>query len=128
MSLSAAGGFALIDRLLAALGLIRENRRLQSERIDKALYALYMALNETRSYVSSLNRGMPRNSEKECAIARLWSDASVPLRTIDRDLAERCFIKSGYWLEPDTWSELMIKEQRIGLTQVLKSTRNLLMG
>lgn len=128
MSLSAAGGFALIDRLLAALGLIRENRRLQSERIDKALYALYMALNETRSYVSSLNRGMPRNSEKEYAIARLWSDASVPLRTIDRDLAERCFIKSGYWLEPDTWSELMIKEQRIGLTQVLKSTRNLLMG
>ncbi len=120
--------FAIFDRLLAAIGLIRENQKLKGERIDKALYALYAALNETKDYVYSLNRGIQRNREREYAIAKLWSDASVPLRTIDRDLAERCFIKSGYWLEPDTWSELMIKKKRIGLNQVLKSTRDLLMG
>jgi hypothetical protein len=119
--------FAIFDRLLAALGLIREDRKRRTERTDQALYALYTALNETKAYLNLLDSGKKRNRRKEWAIAKLWHDASVPLRNIDRDLAERCFIKGSYWLEPDTWTNLMIKKKRIGLDQVLKSTRNLLM-
>ena len=119
--------FAIFDRLLAALGLIRESRKQRTERIDESLYALYTALNETKAYLSLLDSGKKRNRKKEWAIAKLWYDASVPLRKIDRDLAERCFIKGSYWLEPDTWTGLMVKKKRIGLDQVLKSTRNLLM-
>jgi hypothetical protein len=119
--------FAIFDRFLAALGLIRENRKYRTERVDKALYALYAALSETKSYLSLLDSGKKRNREKEWAIAKLWHNASVPLRNIDRDLANRCFIKGSFWLEPDTWTTLMIREKRIGLDQVFESTRDLLM-
>lgn len=117
----------IFDRMLAAVGLIRANKKERSERTDQALYALYTALNETKAYMSYLESGKKRNRKREFAIARLWHDASVPLRTVDRDLARRCFIKGSYWLEPDTWSELMINRKRIGLNQVIESIRDLLM-
>lgn len=119
--------FAIFDRCLAALGLIRERRKYKNKRIDQALYALYAALNETKSYIQHLDSGKRRNRKREWAIAKLWHDASIPLRDIDRDLAERCFIKGSYWLEPDTWTDVMIKKKRIKLDQVMKSTRSLLM-
>jgi len=119
--------FAIFDRFLAALGLIREGRRYRNERTDNALYALYTALNETKSYIETLDAGKRRSRKTEWAIAKLWHDASVPLRDIDPDLSNRCFLKGSYWLEPDTWTNVMIKKRRIKLDQVLKSTRKLLL-
>jgi hypothetical protein len=119
--------FAVFDRCLAALGLIRDSRKQRNEKIDQALYALYTALNETKAYIDDLDSGKKRNRKREWAIAKLWHDASVPLRGIDRDLAERCFIKGSFWLEPDTWTDVMIKRKRIKLDQVMRSTRKLLM-
>jgi hypothetical protein len=113
---------------LAALGLIRENHKNRTERIDQALYALYAALNETKAYVHRLNSGMRRNRKTEFAIAKLWSDASIPLRTIDSDLADRCFLKAGYWQDPDTWTDLKLTRKRIKLDQVIKSVHDLLMA
>lgn len=117
----------VFDRFLAALGLIREGRKHRTERIDKALYALYAALNETKAYMQHLDSGKRRRSKRELAIAKLWHDASVPLRHVDRDLADRCFLKGSYWLEPDTWTKVMEKKKRIKLEQLLRSTRELLM-
>jgi hypothetical protein len=119
--------FAIFDRCLSALGLIREHRKHRNERTDQALYALYAALNETKAYIQHMDSGKKRDRKREWAIAKLWHDASVPLRDIDRDLAERCFMKGSYWLEPDTWTDVMVKKKRIKLDQVLKSTRSLLM-
>ena len=121
----------IFDRILAAVGSLKTDKKAdkkeRSERTDKALYALYAAVNETKAYISYLESGKRRNRKREFAIARLWHDASVPLRTVDRDLARRCFLKGSYWLEPDTWSELVINKKRIGLDQIIKSTRALLM-
>jgi hypothetical protein len=119
--------FAIFDRLLNAIGLIREGRKRRNERTDQALYALYTALNETKAYVEQLNSGKRRNRKTERAIAKLWHDASVPLRDIDRELANRCFIKGSYWMEPETWTEMKIEEKQIKLDQVMESTRKLLM-
>jgi len=120
--------FAVFDRVLGALGLIREGKKWRNDRKDQSLYALYTALNETKAYVEKLNYGKRRNRKTEWAIAKLWHDASVPLRDIDRDLADRCFIKGSYWMEPNTWTEMKIEEKRIKLNQVLESTRKLLMN
>jgi hypothetical protein len=120
--------FAVFDRVLGALGLIREGKKWRNDRTDKALYALYTALNETKVYVEKLNYGKRRNRKIERAIAKLWHDVSVPLRDIDRDLADRCFIKGSYWMEPNTWTEMKIEEKRIKVDQVLESTRKLLMN
>ena len=94
-----ATAIAIFDRLLAAIGLLRARQKGKSERTDQALYALYTALNETKAYMSYLESGKKRNGKREFAMARLWHDASVPLPTVDRDLARRCFIKGSYWLE-----------------------------
>jgi len=119
--------FAVFDRFLTALGLIREGRKHRNERTDQALYALYAALNETKRYITVLDSGKKRDRKTEWAIAKLWHDASVPLRDIDSDLAERCFLKGSLWLEPDTWTDMMIKRKRIKLDQVMRSTRKILM-
>jgi len=120
--------FAVFDRVLTALGLIREGKKRRTDRTDQALYALYTALNETKAYVERLESGKRRNRKTEWAIAKLWHDASVPLRDVDPDLADRCFIKGSYWMEPDTWTDVRIKRKRIKLDQVLKSTRKLLLN
>ena len=118
---------AIFDRLLAAIGLLRAKKKERGERTDQALYALYAALNETKAYISYLESGRKPDRKRELAIAKLWQDASVPLRQVDPDLAGRCFDKGSYWLERDAWTELMINKKRIGLNQVIESIRNLLM-
>jgi hypothetical protein len=117
----------IFDRFLAVLGLIREGRIRKDEKIDKALYALYAAINETKSYTERLESGKKRDRTKEYAIAKLWHDASVPLRNVDRNFARRIFIKGEYWLNPDIWTEGMINRKRIKLDQLLKTTRSLLL-
>ena len=117
----------LFNRLLSAIGLIREKQKERNDRVDKALYALYTALNETKAYVSSLDSGAERDKIRELSIAKLWQDASVPIRKVDPKLAERCFDKGSYWYEPEAWSQLMIHRKEIGLDQVIESTRELLM-
>jgi hypothetical protein len=118
--------FTLFDKALSALGLIRDRKKERSAKIDGALLALYAALAETRSYISEQENGKPRNQERENAIARLWSTASVPLREIDPGLAERCFEKGGYWMEPGAWDQKRIHAKGIAIESMFEATRQLL--
>lgn len=117
----------IFDKFLKILGLIRKGKIKRDEKIDQALQALYKALNETKSYVASLNEGSARNRGKEHDIAYMWHEASVPIRHIDPDLAHRCFLKGSYWHEPESWSEARVEESRIALDQVLDSIKSLLL-
>src|SRR5262245_46421363 len=101
--LETAAAFTLFDKLLAALGLLREGQKERSAKTDAGLAALYKALNKTKPYLELRAHGGARNRDKEFEIAQVWHDASIPLREIDPELAKRCFIKGGYWLEPDAW-------------------------
>lgn len=119
--------FTLFDKALSVLGLIRDEKKQRSAKIDQALLALYAALVETRSYISDRESGKPRDKEKEIGIARLWSTASVPLREIDAKLAERCFEKGGYWMEPDVWDQKRIEAKGIAIENMFEATRQLLL-
>jgi hypothetical protein len=118
--------FTLFDKTLQVLGLIRENKIRRTEKIDQALLALYAALAETKAYLSDLRSRKPRSRKREFAIAKLWHAASVPLREVDKGLAERCFLKGGYWMEPETWDQQRIREKRITIESVFEATRQLL--
>lgn len=48
--------FTLFDKTLSVLGLIREQKKQRTEKIDQALLALFAALTETRSYLSATER------------------------------------------------------------------------
>lgn len=124
----AVGILTIFDKVLNVIGLIREGKIKRDEKIDNSLHALYAALSETKTYVISLNKGNKKNRDKEHNLARLWHYASVPLRQIDRELADICFLKGSYWLEPEAWTEAMVQENQIALDNVFNKTRELLVG
>jgi len=118
--------FTLFDKVLTGLGLIREGKKQRTERIDNALLALYAALAEIRAYIADREKGKRRNRRREFELARLWQAASIPLRAIDKEFAERCFDKGSYWMEPDTWDKKRIEEKGIAIDAVFDATRKLL--
>jgi hypothetical protein len=119
--------FTLFDKVLAGLGLIREGKKQRTEKIDHALLALYAALSETRAYILDREKGKRRNRQQEFEIAKLWHSASIPLRNIDKEFAERCFLKGSYWMEPDIWDKKRIDEKGISIDTVFDATRKLLL-
>lgn len=118
----------IFDKFLNVLGLIKNGRIEKDKKIDKSLLSLYAALSETKAYVHSLKDGENRDQHKEFSLARLWHDASVPLRNIDSELAEKCFLKGSYWLEPEAWDEARVAKHQIALDHVFEKTRELLIG
>lgn len=124
--IEAATAFTFFDKLLTALGLIRQGQKERSAKTDAALAALYKALNKTKPYLELRAQGGPRDRDREFSIAEAWQDASIPLREIDNDLAQRCFIKGGYWLEPEVWDDATIKQKGIAFSQVMSATEELL--
>ena len=87
--LEAIVAFTLFDKVLAGLGLLREGQKERSQKTDEALLNLYAAISETKAYLNERKNGAARSEEREYAIARLWHKASVPLREIDPEFAER---------------------------------------
>lgn len=108
----------LFDNLLKTIGLIREGKLRHNDKIDEALKLTMDALRETRVYANKLRNGKRRDINKEHNIAELWSQASIPLRYIDKDLANKCFIKSEYWLEPETWTQARVESEGIALDTI----------
>jgi hypothetical protein len=118
--------FILFDKVLTVLGLIREGKRRRTDKTEQALLALYAALAETKRYVQDQKNGISRDRDKEYAIAALWDKASVPLREIDIELADRCFLKGSYWREPGAWDQAQIEQKGIAIDAVFEATRALL--
>lgn len=117
-------------------GTLSGQQRVRREDEKTALRSLYAALNETRIYIGRLSRpsmsgikksqSVDRNEEIEARISRLWTEASISLRDLDHDLAERCMLKGDYWANPETWSEQDIARARIGINRVFKDAQKLL--
>ncbi len=120
----------MIDLVIEKLfGLIEPIANLSKERRelrDNALHTIVQALNETSLYYSSLDRGSPRNLDKEAKLARYWSDAAIPIRHIDEELALICEHKSEYWLNPENWGNESIHEVGLALDDVRKRYQQLL--
>ena len=125
------------DSLLGWFGLLRKEKLERGERERRAIKALYVALNETVLYFRRLDRPylarsnkekvkFRRSIETEEALSRLWMEASVELRDIDQDLAERCFFKGNYWADRDGWSDGDVRRADIKLQKVLEDSQALL--
>ncbi|MHB8868729.1 MAG: hypothetical protein ACYC6T_05880 [Thermoleophilia bacterium] len=118
--------FTLFDKVLAVIGLIRSGKKERSGKVDRALMALYTALAETKAYITEQEGGAPRDRQRESQLARLWQTASIPLREIEPELAERCFEKGGFWMDSDTWDAERIRSKGIAIESVFEATRSVL--
>lgn len=116
----------VIDGLLGLLENIRNDRIQTQSQKDQALTSIIAATNETKIYISRIQRNGKRDRKTEEQLSRLWASAAIPLRTINKDLAERCLIKSDYWLNPENYCATDISKFRIGIEQVYKEAKNML--
>lgn len=90
-----------------------------------AIKAIYIALAETKFYFADI-KTKKRDIEKERQISKLWFEASVELKTIDTDLAERCFRKGDYWADQENWNQKDKETLNISLEEMTKLSRKLL--
>ncbi len=117
----------LLEPLRNLIESLKTRREVQGSEEEEALIALYVSLNETRIYLGLLDRKIEnRNMETEAKLSRLWTAASIKLRRINHDLAERCYIKADYWANPDTWSDTDIKRAKIGVDRIFREAKKLL--
>jgi len=105
--------------------LAQDNRR-NDEDYKKALLKIYLAANETRAYIATLKKRKNQDREKEVQLAHLWTEASVELRSINPDLAQRCLLKGEYWSDPLNWDHDSIDTARISLKEVTRRAQKLL--
>ncbi len=118
--------FGLLDAALKAFGLVREGKIRRDEKTDKALTDLLEAVSKTELYINEFNNRNIENRKTEKNLAQLWRKASISLRMVDADLADRCYLKGTYWINPEEWPEGKIKEARIEINQVSNEARHLL--
>ena len=117
----------LVDRLIALMGPISTLSKEKRELKDNAFRAISIALQETKLYYKSLERGGDKNMETEAQLVRYWGAASIPLRHIDEELAMVCEHKAEFWISPESWSDEDIKTFGIKLDDVTKAYRQLAM-
>lgn len=99
----------------------------RNELMDAALNAIYVAASETRIYLEKLKNGDDRDRKQEENLGRLWTKASIPVRHFDKDLAQRCFMKSDAWIRVDNWDDERVSSSRIGIDEIFEDARKLLL-
>ncbi len=55
-------------------------------------------------------------------------NGTISVRDISRDLAKRCYIKAGYWNDPDSWTFEKVKRKRISLEEINAELSKLISG
>ncbi len=112
----------MIPGLSTVLSYLQNERQYKSQKYDEALHALHKAVHETNKYIN----GTKHNVEQELELSNLWGQAAIKARNLSKDLAKRCYIKSEYWQDPDSWSFSKIKSDGICLTRIENELRDLI--
>jgi len=120
---------AALGAIAAWLALLQEEERELQKKEQAAVRAVFTAVNETRLYLRTLgeagHEAPHRNLDREDQLSRLWMDAYLALFEISRDLALKCEIKSGYWREPERWSDAQVRAAGIKLESIYEEARRL---
>jgi len=112
-----------LTKILGPIATLSKDRR---ELKDSALRAISNALDETFLYYRDLDKGSPRNLERESLLVKYWSAAAIPMRHFDSQLASICDLKSEYWVNPENYNKENIGELGIGLNNVRQAYRKML--
>lgn len=106
---------------------ITKNIEAQKQKYVEVLSSVLDALTITRSYIAHLNRGNPREYDREEILSKLWNSASKELYNIgENDLANKCGLKGYYWAAPDSWKGTEYSNAEIEVNKVFNDVQKLL--
>ena len=117
-------GLNAIPGLSTLLNYFQAERHQKTKAEEKAFLALLKAVQETNKYI----RNHGNNEEQEMDLSNYWGEAAIAVRKISKDLAKRCYIKRGYWKDPDSWSYEEIKKANISLSDIENELGKLIDG
>lgn len=112
--------------LLSGVGLWITRKERKQERDDAAVKSVLTAVNTTKFYLASQERGEPANRESEAELVDLWTTASVHIRRTDPDLSMRLQEKAEYWANPEHWTKEEITSNGILIDDIAREGRQLL--
>ena len=117
---------SMASEALGAIGLWLSRRERKQDRDDIAVVSVLSAIDKTKIYLASRDRGEPADRAIEAELVTLWTAAAVHIRRTDPDLAVRLRNKADYWTNPENWTDLEIIQNRIQIEAIEAEGRRLL--
>jgi hypothetical protein len=114
-----------LKAILEVLRLLVDSSVEQQRQNKEALEALMLAAYSTRAYLADV-RSSGKKREVERVLSEQWIKAAIQLRFIDLSLADKCYLKSEYWSDPELWEESKRSVAEIDLELISAKTRELL--
>jgi hypothetical protein len=96
-----------------------------------ALSAAVEIARATLSYFAYRRRSGQSDPEKEGKLSEGWQHAGLKLAALPypaSELANRYFLKSQYWADPDSWTEERIAKTKIRLDELSEESRAILLA
>ncbi|USR41214.1 hypothetical protein L1F06_007205 [Ectopseudomonas hydrolytica] len=115
--------FSAVSELIPFLS---EKKRAEKEHTEKTLQALNEAYYATEAYFAGLEEGEEPSRQKQYEVAHKWDDLSHMIYRYNPTLASRLSLKSRFWRENCAWSEEQKQQANIGLDQVRRDGRLIL--
>lgn len=112
--------------ILNGVGLWVTRKERKEEKDDDAIRSVLSAVNKTKLYLASRDRGEPIDRDAEANLVELWQSASVHVRKTDPDLAYRLQEKAEYWANPENWSVDEIISNGIQIDKIADEAKKLL--
>ena len=109
--------------LLAVLDSRREN---EQDRVNEALQALGDAYYSTVAYYETDFTNSEAKRHEQLQLAQKWDRVANLTRRFDSNIASRFSLKSRFWQDGEAWSSSKIKGAKIGLENIRRDARFLL--
>ena len=93
-----------------------KHRSVKNEEMSKFLDAALEALRETLRYMGRVP--YTRDPGKEGELSDLWAKVATTARPFNPDVAQRCFLKSSYWANPERWTDRESKAAKISIAEM----------
>lgn len=95
-----------------------KQRSVRKQETSEFLRIASKALRETLRYLGRIP--YTRDSKKEEKLSDLWAKVATTARPFNRDLAQRCYLKSNYWAAPERWTNKQVDSARIKINLMEK--------
>ena len=93
---------------------------------QQAIRAVWSAVDNTRMTLRRIKDGQINSATPNPELVALWSDASLQVAELNRDLALRLRDKADYWSDPQRWDEHKIDQAGIRIDAIASDARALL--